>query len=300
VSKSGAALFALRPRWVVGGVIVAAVLIWATSLYSIASQIGDPFPGFFYTPDRIVSAFTPQDFTGWQAGLRPWDRIVAVNGQHWREMRRLVREAGGGTSLVYTVERGDQRLQIAVPTMEFTPDIVWRFIAGAILFAICSLAVGIFVYVRNPSGRLNRYLLLYLLAWAGIIGAVWEVFLSQQKWTAYLIHPWTAITAVAGWIFFWSFPADRARKEFLARWPLIPAFVALALAFTIYFPALFFLASYLDDPMLWRLYLWSSTWGHFLILGVGSLINNIFSKLHVYDRTQAMLYAIRKGLVKIE
>jgi DNA-binding NarL/FixJ family response regulator len=29
-------------------------------------------------------------------------------------------------------------------------------------------------------------------------------------------------------------------------------------------------------------------------------INNIFSKLHLYDRTQAMLYAIRKGLVKIE
>jgi len=29
-------------------------------------------------------------------------------------------------------------------------------------------------------------------------------------------------------------------------------------------------------------------------------INNIFSKLHVYDRTQAMLYAIRKGLVRIE
>ncbi len=29
-------------------------------------------------------------------------------------------------------------------------------------------------------------------------------------------------------------------------------------------------------------------------------INNVFSKLHVYDRTQAMLYAIRAGLVKIE
>jgi len=29
-------------------------------------------------------------------------------------------------------------------------------------------------------------------------------------------------------------------------------------------------------------------------------INNIFSKLHLYDRTQAMLYAIRKGLVKID
>jgi two-component system NarL family response regulator len=29
-------------------------------------------------------------------------------------------------------------------------------------------------------------------------------------------------------------------------------------------------------------------------------ISNIFSKLHVYDRTQAMLYAIRAGLVKVE
>jgi DNA-binding NarL/FixJ family response regulator len=29
-------------------------------------------------------------------------------------------------------------------------------------------------------------------------------------------------------------------------------------------------------------------------------INNIFSKLHLYDRTQAVLWAIRKGLVKVE
>ena len=28
-------------------------------------------------------------------------------------------------------------------------------------------------------------------------------------------------------------------------------------------------------------------------------INNVFSKLHVYDRSQAMLYAIRQGLVKV-
>jgi len=143
----------LRPRWVVAGVIIAAALVWSVSLYSIASQIGRPFPGFFYSPDRIVSAFTLQDFTGWQAGLRPWDRIVAVNGQHWREMRRWVQEAGIGGTLVYTVERGDQRLQIAVPTMEFTSDILLRFIPGWLLFAVLSLAIGIFVYVCNPAGR---------------------------------------------------------------------------------------------------------------------------------------------------
>jgi len=131
-----APLFTLRPRWVVVGVILLAALVWSASLYSSASQIGDPFPGFFYAPDRIVSGFTPRDFTGWQAGLRPWDRIVAVNGQHWREMRRLVRQAGIGDTLVYTVERGDQRLQMAVPTMEFTPDILLRFTPGWLFFAL--------------------------------------------------------------------------------------------------------------------------------------------------------------------
>ncbi len=105
MNRSSFALPAVHLRWVVAGVVLAAILIWGVSLYSIASQIGRPFPGFFYTSDRIVSAFTSQDFTGWQAGLRPWDRIVAVNGQHWREMRRLVREAGIGGTLVYTVER---------------------------------------------------------------------------------------------------------------------------------------------------------------------------------------------------
>jgi len=183
----------LRPRWVVAGVILLAALVWGVSLYSSASQIGRPFPGFFYTPDRIISGFTPRDFTGWQAGLRPWDRIVAVNGQHWREMRRLVREAGIGGTLVYTVERDDQRLQIAVPTMEFTPDILLRFIPGWIFFALLCLVIGIFVYVRNPAGRLNRYLFLYLLAWASVLGVGGEFFWSQQKWTTYLLQPWIAI-----------------------------------------------------------------------------------------------------------
>ena len=51
------AFSALRPRWVVMVVIVAAALIWGVSLCSIASQIGGSFPGFFYTADRIISAF---------------------------------------------------------------------------------------------------------------------------------------------------------------------------------------------------------------------------------------------------
>jgi signal transduction histidine kinase len=304
MNKSFASFTTQRPHWVVAGVIVVVALVWSACLYSIASQIGRPFPGFFYAADRIVSGFTPQDFTGWQAGLRPWDRIVAVNGQHWREMRRLVREAGIGGTLVYTVERGNQRLQIAVPTMQLTLDILLRFIPAWLFFALLCLAVSIFVYVRNPAGRLNRYLLLYLLVWGGVMGAVWEYYLSQHKWTAYLVQPWIAITCVAGWVFFWNFPADRARKEFLARWPLIPAFVALAVVFAIYMTGLFYLASGLDQPALWRFYTLSATWGAFLIFGGGSVFNKNFPLLQIalkkgtspLIRQQALVLLVGIGL----
>ncbi len=111
---------ARRPRWVVAAPVLLSVLIWGISLYSIASQVGKPFPGFLYNAERVVSGFTPQDFTGWQAGLRPWDWIVAVNGQHWREMPRLVHEAGVGGTLVYTVERqSDGSWQVTTTQMQW-------------------------------------------------------------------------------------------------------------------------------------------------------------------------------------
>ena len=119
-----------RPWLVVSLLILVAAILWAASFYSIAVQIGGPFPGCFYTPDRIVSSFTPEDFSGWQAGLRPWDRILAVDGQHPSQLPDLVREAGIGGTLTYTVERDGQTLEVMVPAMEFTAGILLRFLPG--------------------------------------------------------------------------------------------------------------------------------------------------------------------------
>jgi hypothetical protein len=263
-----------------------ASIVWGVCLYSLVSQIGQPFPGFLYDPDRIVNAFNTEDLTGWQAGLRPSDRIVAVNGQPWREISRIVRAAPIGTPLRYKVERGDQTLEIAVPTMEFPSEIVLRVVPPWLLCALLFLVIGVFVYVRTPAGRLNRYLLVYLLLWATAMATAWEWALSQNKWTAYLSPTWDALATVTGWIFFWSFPADRARKEFLARVPLIPAFVVLGIAATIYFPGLFFLAYHLDQPEWWNIYSLSISWGIILIFAMGCVPNKFFPVLQI---------ALRKG-----
>jgi signal transduction histidine kinase len=265
-------LLSRHPRRVVVAVLALVLAAWGTCLYSIAGQIGRPFAGFLYSHDRLVSGLTPRDLSGWQAGLRPGDYIVEINGQPWQEMRRLVREAGIGTGLKYTVLRDGQSLHVVVPTMEFTPAIPWRFLSEAVLFIATALAVSLFVYLRNPGGRLNRYVLAYFALWTISGAGFWEHALSQEKWAALLVQPGIAIACVSGWILFWSFPADQARREFLRRRPLIPAFVAIGVAACLYYPVLGWLAHRLDRPDLWRLLGMSDGWVAFAVFCGGSYV----------------------------
>jgi signal transduction histidine kinase len=267
----GPAFLASRPFWGVVGAIGLTLLFWTVAVYSIASQIGKPFPGFFYNPQRVVSSFTPRDFSGPRAGLRPWDMIVAVNGEHWREMPRLVAEAGVGGTLVYTVERGGEQLEIAVPTMLFSDDIIFNFLPGYVISSLIFLGIGIFIYRRNPAGALNRYLLVYLLVWALGGSVVWEVFLSPHKWTAYFLLPYAITAPVAGWIFFWTFPSDPGWRKAVGRLPVVRVFIAIAVITVLAMTGLHVAASVLDSPALWRVLVLLQGWPYFAIFGLGSI-----------------------------
>jgi signal transduction histidine kinase len=252
--------------------IVVMVSIWSIAWISIAVQVGKPFPGFFYNPMRVFSSFTPLEFTGWQAGLRPWDVIVAVNGQHWREMSRLVKEAGIGNTLIYTIERDGQRLDIPVQTMLFTKEILFRFLPGYFVSSLVFLLIGIFVYLKNPSAAINRYLLAYLLIWSIGGAIIWECFLSQNKWMGYLLIPYAIAAPVAGWIFFWSFPADRARVSFLKRWSVIKIFVFLGVGIILWMLTLQVLANLFDHPFLWKALTFLMSWPYYVVFGLCSFV----------------------------
>ena len=270
-----------HPIWTTTFAVVLSLSIWGASIYSIAMQLGGPFPGFFYTPDYIFSACTPHDYTGWTAGLRPWDRIVAADGLPAAEIHTAVLQAGTGHSITYTVLRGDQTLQVSVPVMAFTVDVLWTFLPGSLLFAIVSLVTGVFVFIRNPSGWLNRYLLAYLLMWGCMNIIEWESYLSYLKWTAYISQSGIAITTITGWIFFWSFPADQERRAFLKRVPIVRTFAVLAVLTAVYFIVLLYLAKSMDRPDLWQIYTLSASWGSFILFAFGSLINKTFPLLQV-------------------
>lgn len=262
---------AKRPHWVVALTLGVTLLVWGVAWVSIASQVGAPFPGFFCNPDRAYSGFTPPDFTGPQAGLQRWDVIVAVNGRSWREMGRLVAEAGVGGTLVYTVQRGDEALEIPVRTMVFTWDTVMAFLPGYLVSSLVFVGIGILVYLHNPAAPLNRYLLAYLLVWAVGAGIIWESFLSQNKWLGSLLIPYAVIAPVAGWVFFWIFPTDLGWRRFLDRTHIIRTFVILGGAAIVVMSAFRCLAYVLDRPSLWRWLAFVQGWPYFVVFGLGSV-----------------------------
>jgi len=263
--------FSVRPAWIVILVLVIAFSLWGAALFSIGSQIGKPFPGFYYNPERVVSSFTPPEFTGMQAGLRPWDVIMAVNDQHWREMPRLVRQADIGEVLVYTVDRRGELIRIAVPTMEFTGDILWHILPAYLLSSLVFLAIGIYVFWQNPTAPLNRYLLAYLLVWAIGSSIIWESFISQNKWMAYLLVPYAIIAPAAGWIFFWNFPAGRSQRNFSLHRPVTRAIILLAATSIFLLTSLRLLANITGLQILFQVLVFLHGWPYFLIFAVGSI-----------------------------
>ena len=291
------AFLARHPRWVVAIVLAFGLLVLGASLYTMGIQIGDPYPGFFYTPDRIVSSYSLHDATGWQAGLRPWDRILAVDGQHPNELSRLVQEAGIGGIVTYTVERDSQTLQFAVPTMEFTADILLGSFPPYVLYSVLCFALGLFVYWRDPGSRLGQYLLMYLVLWGAVTGPNCEYFASQVKWSAWVFHPWIATICVSGWIFFWSFPADRARVKLLARWRLVRSFALFGMFVIACFLVLYALAQRLDQRWTWNLYTLAISWVAFILLAGGSAINKGLPLLRIIRRKGVDARMRRQALV---
>jgi signal transduction histidine kinase len=264
--------FTRHPNRMVALFLSITLMSWGLTWYSIASQVGKPFPGFFTSPEHVVSSFTPPEFSGWQAGLRPWDMIIAVNGQSWREMPHLVQEAGVGKVLNYTIDRGGSRIEIAVPTMQFTPEILFDFLPSYFISSLIFIFVGIFVYLRNPAPALNRYLLFYLMLWSLGDSIVWECFLSQVKWLAYLLIPYAVIAPIAGWVFFWRFLYDKSQSQFVRRWPLMRVFTILAVVTIAVMTGMRLLADVSDSTELWRSVVFMDGWPYFIVFGLGSIV----------------------------
>jgi signal transduction histidine kinase len=247
-----------HPCWVMALAIMVSGGLWAYALVNMAVRIGGPWEGFVHNAAGQIGVLTPVDWPGPQAGVMRGDLAVAVNGQPWTQYRRALQEVGIGSPAVYTMLRGGELVQVTIPTTEFTLNIILHFIPGFFVFSFVAMMVGLFVYAQNPGGQLNRQLLLFNTLYGVWMAIACDQTLGRQTWTGYLYFPASALTYAAALTFFWSFPADAARRRFLARWHLPEVIWAVAIVLSIYLSGLHVLCVVLQRPQLWQLFSRSS------------------------------------------
>ncbi|HET7875286.1 MAG TPA: adenylate/guanylate cyclase domain-containing protein [Methylomirabilota bacterium] len=220
-----------RNPWIVAVVVLTGAALVAV-LASLVSQVGRPYPGFFFAPDyRVV----PTERAAREAGLEYGDRIVAVEGGSPLALMERVEGARGPVR--YEVERGGRRFAVAIAPRPFTwADLVGHF-AGYFLVSAVMLAGGLAVYVQNPAARPNRNFLLYMCLWAVSNVAVPEAVLGTRKVGAVLVSFVPVVLSVHGWVFFLTYPVNPRREAWLERHRVIPRLYRAALSLGVLFAA---------------------------------------------------------------
>ena len=207
----------------------------------LASEVGRPYPGFFFAIDYHVAPVEP---AARAAGLRWGDRIVAVDGGSPLGLMARVRSASG--ALHYEIEREGRRVAIDLAPAPFTWATLLSHFGGYFLVSAVMLAVGAAVYLQNPLAAPNRRFLLYMCLWAVSNVAVPDATLSPDKYGAGLVGFIPTLLSVHGWVLFLTYPVNPAREAWLERHRIIPALyrgaIAMGVALSALFGALYVLA----------------------------------------------------------
>ena len=136
----------------------------AVMLSSAVSWIERPFPGFTLLRGQKVDFQLPESWSGAREGLRPMDRVLAVNGQPLASSADLyaqVQAVPVGTPLTYTVSRsswkGDEATFTRTIETQRFPSLSWYVIfLGNWLTAIAYLVVGVVVAALKPGDHIAR------------------------------------------------------------------------------------------------------------------------------------------------
>ena len=137
-----------------------ALSILVISLINAASFTKYPFAGFFFQPNLFVSFTERENWEGMKSGIKPLDRLVAINGV----------PTSDGTQALRTIQHSPQNSQITftfldkytvpksatVKLSQFTlNDLAVTFLLP-FLIGLFFLIVGFVVFLKNPLKKLAQ------------------------------------------------------------------------------------------------------------------------------------------------
>jgi len=178
------------------------------------SHLGKPFTGFQLLKNRGVVG-------GLRSGMKPFDLIEAVEGKEIKssaEIMEIVRSVPLGTTLHYTVKRGEGTVKVPVKTHLFSPHGFFWTIGIPFVIGIGYLLIGMITFVKQSAEK-NQWIFLVLCIAVFIVRVTYFDFFSTHRFTELFLFNWVLMPAIF-FHFGLTYPED---KEFIKnrRW-LVP------------------------------------------------------------------------------
>ena len=310
-------------RWYkdwLGWVIVVSITYGIICLFSLASDVGRPFPGFLtyhnYPLARIETLWNVPSWWWFQEEDGPTitDTIISVEGAPFTKLTKPLNEqeiyenlqAKNKQSLEIQIQRDDEILILVMPLRIFS----WRHYVdialGPFILSSSLLLLAVILYLASGAVLVQRIAILILTALAAIINTHPSLFIYGQFRDHFLGYnnPINAIAAlfIGPLLFHFAFNYPTSiiqNKRFLSKVPVALysfAFVSLG----IYLLSRLLINTHGISPQVKLLdYITLESVFYFLFIGVGALLlrmisDGFFRPVHprAYREARVMLAAI--------
>jgi signal transduction histidine kinase len=233
------------------GILALAVIcagLFVTVVSDSSRMVGKSFPGFLIWDNGMLVAFHGEDWTGIQAGLPTYGRVLSVDGEPFSNRAALIETASRftvGTPIRYSIMQRGSISEITVPTMNLgLGSYFGTFAIYLFCGAICVMTALAVLYLKRDALD-ARALSAMLFAIGGVLLLAVDFFGTSRF--GRVLPVMEAMTPIAILNFIAIFPSQRLNKR-LARILLTMGF-ATSVAYGVITASRF----YSDPEFYWRL-----------------------------------------------
>ncbi len=190
-------LFLRVARWLLVVLLIfsAAALIWALALALQIVRL--PFPGFFTEPTLVVNNIGSMAWSGYAAGLRLPEQLVAINGEpldHPTALIEVLRNHEVGETVTLTARCGNRRRPSGQGLSDSPPRLaMWDFFIIPYALGLFYLAAGGLMLWLRGREEAAQVFALFCIFIALVTGLFFDLYTTHRLFPA-----WVAAVPLAG------------------------------------------------------------------------------------------------------
>ncbi len=140
------------------GMTLIVLTIGTICIINAIKWIDRPFPGFLLNQRLVVGGVGQYQWTGTHAGLKYPDKLLKADNRvvsSISDLENVISNIDVGTPVNYTFKRGEELIELTIPTMLFSLTDFLVIVGTYFFVATVYLLMGVIVFVLKPYAKVS-------------------------------------------------------------------------------------------------------------------------------------------------